>query len=1212
MAKSSKFIKNNRNFGYNGTNKKSISRKVIIVGKNKKSPTVKMSFSRFLNSIIQRLKAFRLSTKLILIIAFIAILIIIPIFIFSYQSETIDSINTDVLVYGSSLGGASSAITLGESDIKTILISENSNIGGQAVDAGLSAFDESRRPWENNGIYKDIKTFIQTKYNLPPGTSLGNAVVGSLSALPSDIDAFFRQRITTNKNISLLQNNEIVEISKSNSSYLYAIVKDKQTGKKLKINFKYILDGTQTGKLYTIAGANYSVGIDSKESTGELSAMTDQIKNYFVNGVTTKTGLFGAFGNRTQAQIAFFSIYDKGYQGDFYSPDSIDSCWSTSGQGYVKNSFIYKSTKRDCSTNIQLNPGYSGQFEVYFINNKNSSINIEFYDQNNTRISIINKSINSAEQFIDLGSLNISTGTYTAKITANKEDYNLNGLILVKKDDSNSPLQQTTLNYESASRSGVWFSYTTPNGDKSFSAKGKSSLEWKYHSSSQGSNTFSLDWFPYLNRSQNISIDVIDVKANKVIFNTVISQRYKSRNDLVPLITFNTDIGDYKIKLSNNDISVEREMNIISASVTQNTNNVYQKISANTNNFVIPNVNGAYTIWAKPSKKGKITLSSGSLQNAASYDNKVFSSIGSYFLNSGDLIVNSEADAEIFITPINNNSFAYIQDLSKDSQIDISKVPKGKYRLSILSSSEINESDINLNSIKTYNFAKPDKTHLISEPFYINSDGQQLSINGLKTSRKYNIFIFEDLPVNYNVQYFSPDRKLFSTTSSSIPIYLQQNFFNYRNLISPTNFYNLNWPYKDWMQVGNNSLGLSIVGTPLNDYAPIYTNTIDSIDNQKNAKELSYAYYYWLKYDYPINQEYLGCDPSNTVQCTSKRIAISMNTFNTDDGFPLKNYIREGRRLNTINPIKEGDVSIAYINCTSTKCDNTNCITGTISDSSCISISQSPSIKSDALAAAFYQLDIHSFESRAEGSTFELSKFTNYLQTQKLIQSSDQFVFDRFGKAKASEITLGAIVPKDYSNLLPSSTNFGTTQITNSYFRTHNIEISVGESAGNLVAYLLKANISLKDFVQQNKVIDLQKQLIEKNKILYPIDDLHMDDTLGVRSVQFLILNGLLVPDMSILSEGSTLYKVYNGNVVNSTDQAILDKYAQGIDQTSTNQKLLIKVFDLDPNSTIDQVFQKAVEIGMFDNLQSSTGKTILGSQITKDFLYKSVYLKIK
>ena len=66
-------------------------------------------------------------------------------------------------------------------------------------------------------------------------------------------------------------------------------------------------------------------------------------------------------------------------------------------------------------------------------------------------------------------------------------------------------------------------------------------------------------------------------------------------------------------------------------------------------------------------------------------------------------------------------------------------------------------------------------------------------------------------------------------------------------------------------------------------------------------------------------------------------------------------------------------------------------------------------------------------------------------------------------RTKPFQIPLGALIPRNTSNLAAGGKNLGTTHITNGCFRLHPVEWNVGQVAGHLCAYALTQGESLRN-----------------------------------------------------------------------------------------------------------------------------------------------------
>ncbi|MBS1794122.1 MAG: FAD-dependent oxidoreductase [Acidobacteria bacterium] len=78
------------------------------------------------------------------------------------------------------------------------------------------------------------------------------------------------------------------------------------------------------------------------------------------------------------------------------------------------------------------------------------------------------------------------------------------------------------------------------------------------------------------------------------------------------------------------------------------------------------------------------------------------------------------------------------------------------------------------------------------------------------------------------------------------------------------------------------------------------------------------------------------------------------------------------------------------------------------------------------------------------------------------------------------QIPLGALIPERIENLLPAAKNIGTTHITNGCYRLHPVEWNIGEAAGQLAAFCLRAGLAPKRVRRDAELLgDFQKILVE-------------------------------------------------------------------------------------------------------------------------------------
>ncbi|MFC7621917.1 FAD-dependent oxidoreductase [Microlunatus sp. GCM10028923] len=189
---------------------------------------------------------------------------------------------------------------------------------------------------------------------------------------------------------------------------------------------------------------------------------------------------------------------------------------------------------------------------------------------------------------------------------------------------------------------------------------------------------------------------------------------------------------------------------------------------------------------------------------------------------------------------------------------------------------------------------------------------------------------------------------------------------------------------------------LVIVNWPANDYTggPLF-GVPDAADNWRDCKELSRSLLYWLQTEAPRTDGGTGFPG----------LRLRPDVAGTEDGFAQYPYIRESRRLLARTTIVEQDVSVA--------------------------------LRGDRGAANYP-------DSVGVGHYFWIDRHPT--------TGGHHYPG---GLPQPFEIPLGALVPRRVRNLLAAAKNLGTTQITNGCYRLHPVEWSVGEAAGETIAYCL-------------------------------------------------------------------------------------------------------------------------------------------------------------
>lgn len=217
------------------------------------------------------------------------------------------------------------------------------------------------------------------------------------------------------------------------------------------------------------------------------------------------------------------------------------------------------------------------------------------------------------------------------------------------------------------------------------------------------------------------------------------------------------------------------------------------------------------------------------------------------------------------------------------------------------------------------------------------------------------------------------------------------------------------WSYRRFIAAANFAdptlpYDLSVMNTASNDYKmqtlPTGTPQGDA-DVIAAAREASVGYCYWLQTECPHD------DGSGNTGYPQLR--VRPDVFGTADGTSAAPYIRESRRIKALRTILEQDIDARF--------------------------NPGPRAKNfaDSCGIGLYGIDVHANPS---------------VGMQEIWRD-----------AKPYQISLSALIPVRWTNLLPACKNLGVTHLTNGAYRLHPIEWNIGESAGALAAFCVAKGV---------------------------------------------------------------------------------------------------------------------------------------------------------
>jgi hypothetical protein len=193
---------------------------------------------------------------------------------------------------------------------------------------------------------------------------------------------------------------------------------------------------------------------------------------------------------------------------------------------------------------------------------------------------------------------------------------------------------------------------------------------------------------------------------------------------------------------------------------------------------------------------------------------------------------------------------------------------------------------------------------------------------------------------------------------------------------------------------GMSESDVSVINWPMNDYAEGTTVDVDPATRQARldaARSLSASLLYWLQCEAPR--------PDGGTGWPGLRLREDL--LGTKDGFAMRPYIRESRRIRAEVTVTESDIA--------------RDVRGR----------HGATRYADTVGVGAYRLDLHP---TTGGDT--------YLDVE----------------ACPFEIPLGALIPQRLDNMLAGAKNIGSTHISNGCYRLHPVEWSIGEAAGAIAS----------------------------------------------------------------------------------------------------------------------------------------------------------------
>jgi hypothetical protein len=182
-------------------------------------------------------------------------------------SQNVTTKNIDVLVIGGSTSGTSAGIAAARLGVKTLIVEETPWIGGMFTSQGVVACDGNNNL--PSGIWNEFREALRNYYGGAAAVETG--WVSNTLFEPSVGNRIFNQMVSKEKNLEIIYGFYLSTIIKDGNLIKGARFKNDKN-EILEVYAKVTIDATDIGESLKMAGADYRLGMDSKNDTKEANA----------------------------------------------------------------------------------------------------------------------------------------------------------------------------------------------------------------------------------------------------------------------------------------------------------------------------------------------------------------------------------------------------------------------------------------------------------------------------------------------------------------------------------------------------------------------------------------------------------------------------------------------------------------------------------------------------------------------------------------------------------------------------------------------------------------------------------------------------------------------------------------------------------------------------------------------------------------------------
>ncbi|MBP1948417.1 FAD-dependent oxidoreductase [Virgibacillus litoralis] len=291
----------------------------------------------------------------------------------------------DIAIIGGGIGGCLAALTAAKQGKNVVLTEETQWIGGQLTSQAVPP-DEHRwiEEFGCTNTYRqfrnEIRSYYKNHYPLAEDSHTdgllnpGSAWVSRIAHEPKvalKVLYDFLQPYLSNGRIELLLEYKAIRAEVEHDEIKRLFIASTRDEEEIAIDAAYFLDATELGDVLPIAGADYSLGAESKEETGELHGLNKAIPQD-IQSITHVFALDYVKGENHTIEKPEQYDYWKNYRASFLNHNQLSEYMPDAGTGKSKylplftdeNALGYWEYRRIIDTNKFKKGFYKGDISL--------------------------------------------------------------------------------------------------------------------------------------------------------------------------------------------------------------------------------------------------------------------------------------------------------------------------------------------------------------------------------------------------------------------------------------------------------------------------------------------------------------------------------------------------------------------------------------------------------------------------------------------------------------------------------------------------------------------------------------------------------------------------------------------------------------------------------------------------------------------------------